>query len=297
MKYLSLIINILLGGLFVLSAYSKLFPVEYFELELVDQNITSWYWSPFLARLIIAFEFFLGLALIFQLKARKVSLPFTLAFLGILSVYLLIILFINGNQENCGCYGELIPLSTVESLIKNIVLIGITYLGYRISKKNSYAIFSKRIGSILFIVLMPLSLISVVILNPPIDIYQEAYTSEFIEGEALMIQLPDNQEYPNEFFVVFVSSECGHCKRVKRKFDVARRKYPNFPEAFFFIEGDDEAIDSFMTNSEQGYLYKKVTTKELLGSTHGHFPMVIHVKKGKITRIQNSGHFLKETFD
>lgn len=58
------------GVLFIVSGASKLFPVEFFELELVEKGVSSWNIAPFIARIAIAFEIALGLLLITYLPSR-----------------------------------------------------------------------------------------------------------------------------------------------------------------------------------------------------------------------------------
>jgi len=298
-KYLSLIINIILGILFFISAYTKLFPVEYFELELVEKNISSWSLSPFVARFIIAFEFFLGAVLLLQLKIKKLTLPFAIGFLSLMSAYLMFQLINNGNQENCGCYGEIIPLTTIESLIKNVVFIILSIISLKFLDRGTgyWKKYRSKKISILYFALLPLSTISVGIVNPPIDIYKQEYSSELKVGDPFQMSFPGDIDYPKEFYLALVSAECGHCKRVKRKIDVAKRKYSKFPEVFFFIEGQEDSVNDFMFNSDQTYVYFSISPKDLLSSTHGNFPMVVHVKNQVIIGVENSRDFLKNDFD
>src|ERR1700740_729930 len=71
MRILKIILALLLGAVYIFSAYSKLFPIEPFEYTFVDVGISSWKLSPFMARTVIGLEFFIGLLFIFQIGTRS----------------------------------------------------------------------------------------------------------------------------------------------------------------------------------------------------------------------------------
>ena len=69
------IILILLSGsiglLFIVSAATKIYPMEPFEYQFVDIGIASWKTAPFIARFFIGVEFFLGMLLILNIFLKK----------------------------------------------------------------------------------------------------------------------------------------------------------------------------------------------------------------------------------
>jgi len=71
LKIISVVFSILLGLIFLFSAYSKLFPIEPFEYSFVELGISNWKSSIIIARLFIAFEFACGLLLLFNLWLKK----------------------------------------------------------------------------------------------------------------------------------------------------------------------------------------------------------------------------------
>lgn len=121
----------LVAVLFVFSAVSKLFPIQAFEKQLVDLHIASWCLAPWLARGIIAFELFLGLAFLQNHFFRKFILPATAALLLAFIVHLSWQIISTGNTGNCGCMGQLIPMTPLEAIIKNILTLGLLYLIWR----------------------------------------------------------------------------------------------------------------------------------------------------------------------
>lgn len=132
--------------LFIFSAYSKLLPIEAFEKQLVDQGITNWCFAPILARCIISFEFFLGIAFLQNHYFKKFILPATFLMLIAFCIHLTYQIITQGNTGNCGCMGQLIPMTPLQALIKNGVTLGLLayiYFNYKDTKehKHRYPIF------------------------------------------------------------------------------------------------------------------------------------------------------------
>lgn len=122
------ILRVLVSGLFLLSAYSKLFPANsalfVFEKQIVDLGITNWCFAPLLARAIVAFEVFLGLAILQNHLLKNIILPATFFLLLAFCIHLSITIYNTGNNGSCGCFGELIPMKPLEAIIKNVITMG-----------------------------------------------------------------------------------------------------------------------------------------------------------------------------
>lgn len=122
--------------LFVFSAVAKLYPIEAFEKQLVDLGFASWTSAPYLSRALIGFEAFLGLAFLQTNYLRKFFIPATAALLVIFCIHLGYTLYITGNSGNCGCFGQLIKMTPLEALIKNVITLGL--LGYLYTLTKNY---------------------------------------------------------------------------------------------------------------------------------------------------------------
>ncbi len=124
------ILRALVSALFIFSAISKLFPIGAFEKQLVDLGFVNWCTAPLFARSIIAFELFLGLAFLQNHFFKKFIIPTMAGMLLVFIVHLSWQISLHGNEGNCGCMGQLIPMTPLEAIIKNIItliLIGIIY--------------------------------------------------------------------------------------------------------------------------------------------------------------------------
>ena len=70
---------------------------------------------------------------------RKFIIPVTILLLAVFVGHLTYVTFLSGgNSGNCGCFGELIPMTPIEAIIKNIIAIGLlVYLFYLVPKVAS----------------------------------------------------------------------------------------------------------------------------------------------------------------
>lgn len=139
-KILIKYLRIALGCVFVFSAVVKLFPVESFEFIIVTQVLSNWNIVPYLSRIIIGFELFLGVALLTELKPTRLFILLTILLLIAFCFQLIYSLVQFPSSKNCGCFGEVLPMSPLSALIKNIILILISlpvYYHYnKVSAKN-----------------------------------------------------------------------------------------------------------------------------------------------------------------
>lgn len=140
------IIRIIIFALFVLSAVAKMFPIWAFEKQLVDLGIASWCFAPYLSRAIIGFELAIGLLILQNNYLKRIVIPVTIALLAAFCIHLSIEMVKNGAMNgNCGCFGQLIPMTPLEAFVKNIITILLLVFLYRKSTdkpagKNKFSV-------------------------------------------------------------------------------------------------------------------------------------------------------------
>ncbi len=124
--------RLILSFLFVFGAVSKLVSMPFFdgmvaELLLGDNyfdNPSGMIWVQWLTRFLVAIELVLGLALLQNTWFKKLVLPATMAMLVLFTIHLFYEGFkqVNGFTEgNCGCFGDILPMTNLESIIKNVI--------------------------------------------------------------------------------------------------------------------------------------------------------------------------------
>ncbi|MFM6945902.1 MAG: MauE/DoxX family redox-associated membrane protein [Flavobacteriales bacterium] len=131
-RYLPWSIRILIAGLFLVSAYGKIYPdpsaygtISIFEVkQLYPLGFTTEIAKIF-SRSLIGVEFGLGLLLLFPFDLKKYVIPSVILMLGVFVVHLTIQIATSGNQGNCGCFGALLPMTPLEAILKNVLSIGL----------------------------------------------------------------------------------------------------------------------------------------------------------------------------
>jgi len=125
-KHFPFIARIVISLLFLLSGIAKMFPIWAFEKQLVDLDICTWCTAPYAARIIIAIEIAIAFAILQGNYLKKFVIPFTILLLIVFNLHLTTEMYKHGAMNgNCGCFGQLIPMTPLEAFIKNIVAIAL----------------------------------------------------------------------------------------------------------------------------------------------------------------------------
>ncbi|MFM8917644.1 MAG: MauE/DoxX family redox-associated membrane protein, partial [Bacteroidota bacterium] len=80
-------LRFLVAALFVFSAIAKMFPLWAFEKQLVDLGLMSWCNAHYFARLLIALELALGVAIIQPHFLKRIVLPSTILLLVLFCIH------------------------------------------------------------------------------------------------------------------------------------------------------------------------------------------------------------------
>lgn len=145
---------ILPGILFLVSGIAKLFPVYSFELLLVNQGLSSWELVPWLSRGVILSELILGVGFFLGGYYRRFYLPASLLMLTVFNIHLIYSIVTGTGGSNCGCFGELIPMTPLEALLKNLILMALlVYLWFR-SDDHSVNIYYHLLPPVVLAVLL-----------------------------------------------------------------------------------------------------------------------------------------------
>ena len=118
--------RILVSVLFIFSAISKMFPIWLFEKQMIDLGFADWCSAPFFARLLLALELGIGIAILQKHFLKRLIIPVTILLLVVFCAHLSFEIYKHGAMNgNCGCFGQMLPMTPLEALIKNIITIGL----------------------------------------------------------------------------------------------------------------------------------------------------------------------------
>jgi uncharacterized membrane protein YphA (DoxX/SURF4 family) len=131
-RYLPWSIRIIIAGLFLVSAYGKIYPdpsayatISMFEVKQLYPLGFNTELAKIFSRSLIGIEFGLGLLLLFPFDLKKWVIPSVVLMLGVFVVHLTIQMAVSGNKGNCGCFGALLPMTPFEAILKNVLSIGL----------------------------------------------------------------------------------------------------------------------------------------------------------------------------
>ena len=134
--YLPFTARVIVSILFLVSAVSKMFPIWMFEKQLVDLGICGWCDAPYFSRLLIALEAAIGIAILQRHWLKRFVIPVTAFLLVAFCIHLSIEMVKHGAMNgNCGCFGQLIPMTPLEAFIKNVLTLGLLVYIYKTSEE------------------------------------------------------------------------------------------------------------------------------------------------------------------
>lgn len=287
---LGIFLRILCGALFIFSAYAKLFPIEFFEYQLVGDHLSTWTTAGYLARLIIGFEFFLGFSLLLNLDYRRliVSTAFILTIL--FTIYLLVVLILKGNEPNCNCFGEYIKMSVATSVLKNVILLIVLIIIWKIHNGYSYQ-FPKFLISIIGII----TVATVFIVNPINKTFSNSADSDFINFKMDLGFLYTDSIYikpkvdlmHGKHIIAFLSLTCPHCRIAALKFGVMIKRNPTLP-IYFVLNGDSVNLKPFYEETKAENIASNIVKGNQFVVLSGlSLPAIYFVNNGLVEKRQN----------
>jgi thiol-disulfide isomerase/thioredoxin len=251
MKNITLISRLLISALFLLSAIAKLYPTPLYgitkvfeEGQLIPMGFSEDF-APFLSRLIIGFEFFISFAILQTHYIKKLIIPSTILLLIIFNVDLALDIFV-GNDENCGCFGQLIPMTPSEAFIKNIFTILLLIFIYRNVNDKKESNFLLLLNGYLIISVLMFSLLP-------------------IATNSSSNQISSYSTYVNEDFNIndgkkilcFFDAGCEHCMDAAKSLTEIANNSIEFPDVhIIFSDTEEGKIPDFLKYSGKEYSYQ-----------------------------------------
>lgn len=251
MKNITLISRILISALFLLSAVAKLYPTPLYgitkvfeEGQLIPMGFSSDF-APFLSRLIIGFEFFIAFAILQSHYIKKLVIPSTILLLSVFCIDLAIDIF-GGIDENCGCFGQLIPMTPMEAFIKNIFTILLLLFIYRNvtdKEKSSFLLLFNGylIISVLMFSLLPIATNSS---NKQVSSFSSYVDSDFDINNGKKI-------------LCFFDAGCDHCMDAAKSLTELSTNNNSFPDVHIvFSDTEEDKIPEFLKYAGSEFSYQ-----------------------------------------
>jgi len=284
-----LVLRSFLGLTFIASAILKLFPIEAFDARILETApFLGWTFSMILARVVIACELTTGIFIVAGLWLRRVVYPITLAMLGVFTCIIIYSLIRFGNEPNCGCFGELLPFSNIQSLLKNIVFIALTIILFYHAKEHllkywwlGVSVLAVSVFTIFMLHKIPLYLDEIEIKEP--------FAAEYLNCDSFQL---DKTDFEQKHMVVFLSSRCHRCKDMVRNMETMNRIYPLQNVCFFIYEDSVTTVNQLFDNKEISFPYKVIPKDTFFTYIPApYLPFLGIVDSGKYARVWTGANF------
>lgn len=292
-------IRIIIGSTFLVAAILKMFSVDEFEIYIYSFEIINFLITTILSRLLIAGELLLGLFLIFNIRPK---LTWTTSMIVML-LFTLFLIFtaIFRNDSNCHCFGDIIELSPLESIVKNLIIIVLLYI-VKNSMMNDYRPMKYRFMPLIFV----LASISVpFVITPPDSIYKMIYSTEkeintidFYESLDDLAKFDFSDENvldstavidveEGKYLIGFVSAGCKYCKiGVKKLSLIMKNNKMSTDKVKILIWGSPEGVKEFMSETDtEAYPYWHIMPNKAIDITYGRFPLFVWIEDKEIVKV------------
>ena len=298
-KNISWILRLIISALFLLSAVAKLYPSPYFAISTFEVKQLyplgfSEGFAPYFSRILIGIEFALGIAILLKDYLKKITIPATILLLAVFTIHLSYTTFVSGNAGNCGCFGELIPMTPVEAIIKNIIAIGLLIWLFKIlpadGKSNFWLLKSVGLGCILALFMVaPIRPVAEVIEEPTSEIQDnlgvvvdssalltvEEPKAEIAKDTAKKVEEKKTEDAPKKVksgyekyfpgidndkkILCYFVPGCDHCMDTAKELNEMRKKDKNFPPVYvIFMNEEPEKIPTFFEFAGTKFPYKMI---------------------------------------
>ena len=279
---LALILKILLGILFIVSAILKIADMDKFEIYIYSYHFFSLNFSFLVARAAIIIELVLGIGLVSNCFHKLMWWGSVLMLLGYTG--LLVYAMVLGRTDNCHCFGDYLQFNPWQSILKNVVLLALFALIFKVKGWHFKRDWLALVGVVLA------SSIAVFAVSPP-DNYTPSYNASHDLQVELFQEALDNPPLDEldlkagKKVVGIFSSGCEYCMMTAQKLSLMQSYY-GFPEedVIYVFMGTEEGVERFFEESESArypyVIYDDVI--QLLKINNGVFPIVVMLDDGQV---------------
>jgi hypothetical protein len=268
------VIRIFIGTIFIVSAYTKQYSIEGLETQVYDY-LSNWKIAGLAARGLIFIEYFIGFS--FIVIYRRWLVWMAVGLISGFTLFLGIQIATGHNLENCGCFGELIEMSSIESLIKNFVILALLIV---LLYKHCASIWQKW-AKLIFIGSFSLSVVGLMYYSPySLDSQstEKTWNTTLLENEI-------NFEVPNSGLIVFFATKCKHCKSAA----IRLNKLNHSAHKILLILMTEKEIDAinFIESTNVRFKHFMLPVDKFLNFNGSILPGLFAVKDGEISKYWN----------
>lgn len=261
------VIRIAVGVLFCLSAAAKISDFDRLELYIFSFGVLSLNVSFWVARLLVAFEAVLGLALVANIRHRAI----TWTALGSVVAFSAFLLFAiaEGRSDNCHCMGEMVEMTPWQSLAKNA---GLAVALLFILPQRGGVVFRKWVWATVSVVVT----LAIFIASPPDNINPHRRYDKVLNAT----QYDSLPHSDGRRVVCFYSTSCKYCELASSKIaSIARRHGVEHLVDVWFADlggNTDSLVQAFYARTlSPSFPYRALEFRQFLTTTNGQMPIIL----------------------
>ena len=274
------VLRVLLAGVFVFSAVSKLLSMDSFEMYVYSYAFLPLWLVYVLVRLCIVAEFMLGVLIGTGWWPRLTRL-LTVGMLVFFTLFLCYAALI-GRNESCQCFGDAVDLNPVQSLLKNAVLIVVTLLVYRFYHPSAAIRAGQKVKAWAVAAATVATTVTVFAVSVPDTWY-------FGSGDAVIKKdrlreamaaggpLDEFHLYRGHKLAAFVTPGCKYCKMSRQKLNTIAGRHHIADSNIVYIEPGAENSGYLPSDSRTN----GITTDLFLQITRGNRPYLVLLEDGE----------------
>ena len=283
-RVLRLTIRLLLGVFFIGTAVLKLLSIDSFEVYIYSFGIVNFITTTFLSRLLIFIELLIGISLVLNICHRQIWWLTMLMMAGF--ILFLVYAAIFRNDSNCHCFGNLVELNPLQSIVKNIIVIALLIMIKDEQSHDYKPVLRKWLMALTLVVSFVISFV----LLPMDVIYNKIYSDNEEVNEVAFYESLSDSTYVDlrqgRYLINYVLAGCQYCRLGTEKATMMLDRHGiSHDRLRFFVGGSDEAISKFieMTGTED-YEHWKIPAPQFMAITYGKFPLFVFIEDGKIVK-------------
>lgn len=228
----------LIAAVFIFSAVSKLMPsaIDQFELYIYSFGFFSLDFCFIVARLCIGVELVLALFTLCGWFPRAMRLATS----GVLIVFSLFLCYASliGRNDNCQCFGEMVDLNPLQSLLKNALLLAVVLFYYHLTPpkprmQSRWVAIPVVLAAVLMATPFIVSIPDSWYFGPEKQSFnEEAFTewySDYTNNQAV-------EQADARRIVAFVTPKCPYCQLARKKLDAIVSRHDIDPSRLIYVE-------------------------------------------------------------
>lgn len=281
---LRLSIRLLLGAFFIGTAVLKLLSIDNFEVYIYSFGLFSYTWTTFFSRLLIFIELLIGISLILKICFKQIWWLTMLMMVGF--TLFLVYAAIFRNDSNCHCFGDLIELNPIQSILKNIIIIALLFFIKNEESHDYKPVLKKWLVASTIVV----SLVISFVLLPMDVIYNKIYSEKENVNTVAFYESMNDSTFVNlqhgRYLINYALAGCKYCRIGAEKVTMMIDRHGISHERLkFFVGGSDEAISRFIeVTGTDDYEHWKIPAPEFMSITFGKFPLYVFIEDGNVVK-------------